>query len=90
MPSVGCPRSLPRPGMSGEQWTATPAVEVLPPPTGAELRNEVSAVMAAYGQVTTGYWLGVVIGVVLLLLLVVSAVASRRRARRDTGFGGRS
>jgi len=38
--------------------------------------------MAAYGEVTSGRWLAVVIGAVLLLILMVATVAAALRARR--------
>lgn len=38
--------------------------------------------LAAYGQVTTGYWPAVVIGAALLLALIMTTVAAARRARR--------
>ena len=38
--------------------------------------------MEAYGQVTTGYWLAVVIGAVLLLTLILSTTAAVMRRRR--------
>ncbi|MFD8495805.1 hypothetical protein [Amycolatopsis sp. NPDC059657] len=41
-----------------------------------------SAVMAAYGQVTTGYWPAVVIGMVLLVILIATTSVTVRRARR--------
>ncbi|MEU5260119.1 hypothetical protein [Amycolatopsis sp. NPDC021455] len=37
---------------------------------------------AAYGQVTTGYWPAVVIGVALLLVLVVTTIVAVRRWHR--------
>lgn len=44
-----------------------------------------SRVIAAYGQVTTGYWPAVIIGAMLLLALIATtivAVRSRRHRRR--------
>lgn len=38
--------------------------------------------LAAYGQVTTGYWPAVAIGAMLLLALILTTVATARRARR--------
>jgi hypothetical protein len=59
--------------------------------TPSDLRsgsNEVDADMAAYWQITTGYWATIAIGVVLPLMFVagttVSVMRGYRRPRKET------